>query len=164
MSAAKPERSLSDIRTLNEALSRALYDSGKHAATVAEQMGLARVSYLTEALNAEHDLQFQARLLLAFCRATSSLPVAWLADQLGFVLVKREQATGSRDIALEALDVADAAGALSRSVRDAYADGRLSEQERADIRELAHRVQREAAEVERAVSMSPISLADRRTA
>jgi hypothetical protein len=60
--------------------------------------------------------------------------------------------------------VATQAGALSSMARDAYADGLLSEQERGDIREQARRVQREAAEVERAVSLSPVSLSARRGA
>lgn len=153
------ERSISDIRSLAEALSRALHDSGRHSDAVAEQCGCRR-AYLTDALNPHRDeVQFQARLLLPFCRATgSALPIAWLADQLGFVLVPRDQAGTSRDLVLETMDVASQAGDLSRVVRSAVADGHLTEQERADIRELVHRVQREAAEVERAAQVSPITV------
>lgn len=164
MSTRSTERNLNDIRTLAEALGRALHDSGRTTEAVAEEMGVRR-AYLADALNPERDeAQFQARRLVAFCRATHSLlPLEWLADQVGCVLISRAQATQSRDIAIETLDVADEAGQLSHVVRQAYADGHLSEQERSDIRAHAHRVQREAAEVARAVSVSPISLAsDRR--
>lgn len=160
------ERNLNDIHTLDEALARALHDSGRRTETVAGEIGVRR-AYLSDALNPDRDeMQFQARLLITFCRSTASmLPIAWLADQLGYVLVPREQATQSRDIAIETLDVADEAGQLSHAVRHAYADGLLSEQERSDIRAHAHRVQREAAEVVRAVSLSPVSLStDRRPA
>jgi hypothetical protein len=160
MSQQRHERNLSDCRTLTEALARALHDSGKTVATVAEVCGVRR-SYLADALNTERAdvLQFQARHLVAFCRAThSALPLAWLADQLGYVLVPREQATAARDIAIETLDVVSHVGDLSKLVRDAYEDGQLTEQERSDIRDRARRIQKEAAEVERATTLSPISL------
>ena len=159
MSDPKPQRSLYDIRTLSEAQSRALSDSGKATETVAERIG-CKASYLMKALNPhEEDVHFQARLLVPFCEATGSiLPLEWMAHQLGYVLVLREQAATARDIAMETLDVGDEAGKLSHTVRAAYADGQLTEQERLDIKEQANRVQREAAEVVRAVSTSPISL------
>ena len=163
MPTPKAERNLVDIRTLAEALARALHDSARGSDVVAEEIGCRR-AYLADALNPHREeVHFQAARLVAFCRATHSvLPVAWLADQLGYVLVPRAQATQGRDLALdETLDVTAQAGALSTAVREAYDDGRLTDQERSDIRECAHRVQREAAEVERAVSTSPISLQPR---
>jgi hypothetical protein len=159
MSHTKPERNLSDIRSLSEALQRALHDSGQTTEAVAEGLNCKR-AYLADAVSPHRGevLAFQARMLVPFCRATSILPLEWLADQLGYVLVRRDQASTARDIACETLDVSDAAGKLSHAVRAAYADGRLTEQERSDIRAEAARVQREAAEVSRAVSTSPISL------
>jgi len=161
-----PERNLNDLRTLAEALARALADSGRRTEAVAEEVGCRR-AYLADALNPHREevLQFQARHLVSFCRGTHSvLPLAWIADQLGYVVIPREQAAHARDIAIETLDVSDMAGQLSHAVRKAYKDGHLTEQERSDITAHAHRVQREAAEVVRAVSLSPVSLTDRRGA
>jgi hypothetical protein len=163
MSQRTATRSLADIRTLDESLARARHDSGRSTETVAAEIGCTR-GYLAAALNPEHEeLQFQARHLVAFCRAThSALPLAWLADQLGYVLVPREQATAARDIAIETLDVVSHVGDLSKLVRDAYEDGQITEQERSDIRDRARRIQKEAAEVERATTLSPISLTSTR--
>jgi len=163
MATRTAERSLHDIRDLSEALARALEDA--QAAdprvtreAVAEQLGVRR-AYLTDALNPFRDeLQFQARHFIPYCRIVGALPLVYVADQLGFVLVPREQATAARDIAMETLDVAAQAGALSALVREAYAGGQITEQERNDIREQVRRVQREAAEVERAVTLSPVHI------
>jgi len=169
MPTRQSERNLHDIRDLTEALGRAFEDAQTRdpritREAVAEQLGVRR-AYLTDALNVYRDeLQFQARHLIPYCRIVGPLPLAYIADQLGYVLVPREQAAQGQDIAMETLDVATQAGALSSMARDAYADGLLSEQERGDIREQARRVQREAAEVERAVSLSPVSLSARRGA
>lgn len=153
------ERRLSDIRTLTEALARAAHDSGKSLATIAEACDVKR-GYLTDALNTEREsvLQFPARKLLKFCQATSPLPLAWLADQLGFVLVPREQAATATNLAMETLDVQERVGALSARVRGAMADGVVDHHEAADIREEARRVQREAAEVERAAANIPVRI------
>lgn len=147
----KSTRNLGDIRSLTEALGRALHDSRLSTQTAAEQLGVGR-AYLGNALNEEHDeLQFQARLLVPFCRLVGTLPLEWMADQLGYVLVPREHAASAECVLRETLDVATTAGKLSERVRLATADGRICEVERADIIDAARRVQREAAEVERAV-------------
>jgi len=163
MSTRSAERSLHDIRDLTEALARALEDAQARdpritRESVAEQLGVSR-AYLSNAINPYRDeLQFQARHLIPFCRIVGVLPLAYVADHLGYVLVPRAQATQVLDIALETLDVAAHAGELSALARQAYADGQLSEQERNDLREQARRVQREAAEVERAVTLSPVRI------
>lgn len=156
------ERNLSDIRTFTEALARAAYDSGKSIATLAEACDVSR-GYLTAALDTEREkvLQFPARKLQLFCEATSPLPLAWLADRLGFVLVRREHAESAHTLALETLDVQERVGALSARVRSAMVDGVVDQHEAADIREDARRVQREAAEVERAVDGLPIHIGRR---
>jgi hypothetical protein len=152
MSQRKDERNLSDNRTLTETLNRARYDSGKTLDVVAEALHVRR-SYLTDALNEGRVevLQFQARHIVPFCEATGSvLPLAWMADRLGYVLVKREHADTASDVLHETLDVSSVAGRLSERVREATADGTLSAIERAEIIEMSRRVQREAADVERA--------------
>jgi hypothetical protein len=73
-----------------------------------------------------------------------------MADRLGYVLVKREHADTASDVLHETLDVSSVAGRLSERVREATADGTLSAIERAEIIEMSRRVQREAADVERA--------------
>lgn len=153
MTNQKEGRNLSDIRSLTESLNRSLYDSGRSRETVAEQLSVRR-GYLNEALNEDRpDLQFQARHLVPFCRITGSvLPLAWAADQLGYVLVKREHADSAADVLHETLDVSSVAGRLAERVREATADGAISAVERADIIEMSRRVQREAADVERSVS------------
>jgi len=163
MSTRSTERRLHDIRDLTEALARALEDAQARdpritREAVAEQLGVRR-AYLSDAISPYRgELQFQARHLIPYCRIVGVLPLAYVADQLGYVLVPREQATQARDIAMETLDVAAEAGQLSALAREAYADGHLSEQERNDLREQARRVQREAAEVERAVTTSPVRI------
>jgi hypothetical protein len=162
MQQRRDERNLSDIRSLTEALGRALEDAHNVSReSAAEQLGVRR-AYLSDALNPDRDeLQFQARHLLPYCRIVGPLPLAWIADQLGYVLVKREHAASASDIALETLDVQDRVGHLSAKVRCAMADGVIDQYEQADIREEARRVQREAAEVERAVEALPIQIARR---
>jgi hypothetical protein len=153
MQTRNSERNLSDIRTFTEALARAYHDSGKSIATIAEKCDVSR-GYLTSALDVDRVdvLQFPARKLQKFCEATSPLPLAWLADQLGFVLVKRDHAESANNLAMETLDVQEKAGALAARVRCALADGKVDPHEAADIRDEARRVQREAAEVERAAA------------
>jgi hypothetical protein len=152
-------RRLSDCRTLTEAMNRARFDSGKSIATLAEACGVKR-GYLADALNEEREgvMQFQARHFVTYCREVGELPLAWVADQLGFVLVPREQATGAHNLAMETLDVSERAGALAARVRCAMSDGTVDQYEAADIREEARRVQREAAEVERAVANVPVRI------
>jgi hypothetical protein len=152
-------RRLSDCRTLTEAMNRARFDSGKSIATLAEACGVKR-GYLADALNEEREgvMQFQARHFVTFCREVGDLPLAWVADQLGFVLVPREQAATAAALAAETMDVQARVGALSSRVRCAIADGIVDQYEAADIREEARRVQREAAEVERAVETLPVRI------
>lgn len=162
MEQRKDERRLSDIRTLTEALYRAYADSGKTMDTVAEACEVKR-GYLADALNTarEEVLQFPARKLVKFCQTTSPLPIAWIADQLGYVLVPRASAGTARDVALEALDAAGAAGKLANRVSEAVSDGVIDSQERADIIELSRRGQREFAEVERAAEALPVHIGRR---
>lgn len=155
-------RRLSDIRTLTEALYVAHRESGKSVEAVAEVCDVKR-GYLADAINTarEEVLQFPARKLVLFCQATSPLPLHWIADQLGFVLVPREQAATAHNVAMETLDVTERCGALAAKVRCAMSDGTIDQFERADIREEARRIQREAAEVERAVDGMPVTIGRR---
>jgi hypothetical protein len=155
-------RNLSDLRTFTEALHRAYCASGRSMESVADDCGLKR-GYLSDALNTNRQevLQFPARKLEAFCKATTPLPLEWLADKLGFVLVPREHAQTSRDLLLETLDASAAAGRLSERVSSASKDGVIDSHERADIVELARRGQREFAEVERAVEALPVQIVRR---
>jgi hypothetical protein len=159
MDERKEGRRLSDCRTLTEAMNRARYDSGKSIATLADACGVKK-GYLADALNEEREgvMQFQARHLVAFCREVGDLPLAWLADQLGFVLVHRDQAPTATNLAGETMDVQARVGELSARVRTAISDGVIDKHEAADIRDEARRVQREAAEVERVVEGLPVRI------
>lgn len=158
MTQRREARRLQDFRCLAEVLQAAYHDSGLPLETVAERMHLSRPSYLAEAMNPHRDeTQFQARSIIPFCQSVYSvLPVAWLADQLGYVLVKREQAAEADTIVRETLDVAASAGRLSQRVREATMDGRLCAVEQGDIVSEARRVQRDAAEVERAAELMAV--------
>lgn len=161
---AKAERNPSDYRTLTEALHQAHADSGQTQDTTAEHLGVRR-SYLADALSVGRAevLQFQARHLVPFMRLTgSALPLEWMAAQLGYVLVPCEHATQAADVASEILDVQKHAGELAGRFLQAQRDGRLCGVDRADLKEFARRVQREAAEVELAVEGLPSHVEVRR--
>ena len=157
-------RNPADYRTLTEALHQAHADSGQTQDTTAEQLGVRR-AYLADALSVGRAevLQFQARHLVPFMRAThSALPLAWLAHSLGYVLVPLETAQTAQDLTREVLDVQEHLGVLSARVRRALSNGLITAHERSDIKEDARRVQRESAEVERAVDNLPTVIGGRR--
>lgn len=150
MQTRNSERNLTDLRSLTEALARAAHDSGQSLAQIAEHIGVSR-GYLTDALNVERAevLQFQARLLVPFCREVGVLPLAYIADQLGYVLVPRHQAGTADTLVREVLDVQAAAGRLAGAARRVE-HGAACPATRSDLLESARQVQREAAEAERA--------------
>lgn len=157
------ERSLADLRSLTEAFARAAYDSGLSIAQIAERLGVSR-GYLADALNTERAdvLQFQARLFIPFVQAVGPLPLAYVADQCGYVLVKREHATDADSLSDEIHQLQKRAGELTGRYLDAKRDGRLCLMDRADLKEFARRVMREAAEIERAVESLPFQVEVRR--
>lgn len=150
------ERYIDSIRTLDEALMLDFRDSGKSSETVAAAINVQR-RYLNEALNPEHDeLQFQARTMLPFWRETvlpgrAPIGLQWLAQQLGFVLVPTVMAASGHDVVTETLDVSIQAGKLAERVQEGARQGFRCPVVRSDIKEESRRMQREAAEVERAV-------------
>lgn len=112
---------------MNTALRSAVATSGQPVKSIAATMGL-RPSYLCDALNENHDTQFQARWFVPFMTATGSLePLRWLAQQMGCSVVQLPSVPSSTgDVSARFLKVVEELGQDSAAITRALSDGEIT--------------------------------------
>lgn len=109
---------------LARALNAAVEASGKPKKAIAAELDV-RPSYLCDALNADHETQFQLRLLAPFMHITGSLaPLRALAAEMGCAVVELPKAdvAGGDEIFNEGARVTEQLGEAFMVIRQSLAD------------------------------------------
>lgn len=116
---------------MTTALRAAVDASGKPVKAIAAEIGLPRPSYLNDALNPQHDTQFQLRWLVPFMKCTGSLaPLRALASELGCAVVELPDASaGDDELFSEGAKVTEQLGEAFMVIRQSLLDRRVDRDE-----------------------------------